>query len=559
MKLREAWRISKVPYNELTYRSTVVTRGSARPGIGRSSDPTKRVKSIVRGALIGKVIFTFFVSLASGFTLTSYIFDKTPASLVGSVAFSLAITLAYMVLYSLQVLPSFSGAEPYSLLTTLPLESRELSMVALLSFVRTFDLIVIGAIVTQVTLVGYFSGSAAAALLMLTASVVNCTFGVAISLWLSGLFYRNINRGGRGKVAAVARLVFLVSWGFAAISIGFLFNFISYLIPLVNGAVTGSLSSPVVTFAFALVHPFTAGLVIASVVFPSFSLASRSLGDAVIVAYVAFVAYLSLGVLAARRTLSTVLFVAQGQTFAFVRQTAKEFLLRVRRPVSAYVLKDFRVASKSPSTAFIFALPLLETLIIALSLFGLSVVRATSVLTLTGIGSAIPILSAASLLNTEGSGLEYTLTLPLRSRVIIDAKSLVATVAYLAVPVAIGAFLLAGRPTSPYLFLIPVIQVISVSAGTSAALSFFIQSYKRAGSGATGSGSIETRGLSLLSGGDVVRLIEAFAVAGAIVLGPLAVYAGTFLLSHGHLLGILAMGCVAAAELLGVRLYLRGK
>ena len=83
------------------------------------------------------------------------------------------------------------------------------------------------------------------------------------------------------------------------------------------------------------------------------------------------------------------------------------------------------------------------------------------------------------LLNTEGAGLDYTLSLPLGPAVIIDAKSLVATVAYFPVPVAIAALLAIKGSTSGILALIPFIQVLAVAAATEGQLSFFIRGYRK--------------------------------------------------------------------------------
>jgi predicted permease len=556
LNIAEAWRLSETPYKELTYRSAVMTRGSSRSGLGRTSSPTAMVKSIMRGALVSKVVFTLFIGLGTVFTFSQYVATPTPAALVSGVTFSLAITLAYLVLYSLQVLPSFSSAEPYVLLSTLPLSEQDVSLVTVLSIVRTFDSIALVAIVAQVAMVAYLTLSALGAIAMALASVANAVFGVTISLWLSGVFQKNISRGGRGKGASVARFIFLLSWGLAAASLGFLFNLVTYVVPLLDSAVSGALASTSIPLLFSLVHPFTEGLVVASLVFPSFQTVSPSLGLASVLSFFVLAGYLVLAVLAARKTLSLAASVSRGPTVAVVRQRATEFLLRLRKPIPAYVVKDIRVSSKNPSTAFIFALPVLETIVIALTLTGINSLRAYSVLTSTALGCFFTLISASILLNTEGSGLDYTLSLPLRARVMVIAKSLIATVAYTPVPAAVAVLLLLGKPADLWLVAIPVLEIAAVSAATSAELTFFIQGYRKAGTRQT-SRSIETRGLNLMSAGDLFRLGAALIVAGCLVLAPLGAYVAAYVLTFSHALALTSLALVALVELGGVQLYLR--
>ena len=555
MKLFEAWRLSRTPYVELTYRSSVMTRGTARGGFGRARSPAAQVKSALRGALLSKGLFAVFISVATLYAYAQYITNPSPEALVAGVSFSLALSLAYVVLYSLQVLPSFSGGEPYALLSTLPLDTGDLSLVSVLSVVRVFDWIIAASVAAQVAVVAYATSSAPAAAVMLLVSVANTVFGVAISLWLSGVFYWNMTRGGRGKGAAIARFVFLVSWGLAAVSIGFLFNVVSYAEPLLNSVLAGGLADYGAPFLFALVHPFSEALVIVSLVYPAFGIATSSLGGASALSFVMLAVYSLLAYLAAKRSLSTVTSVLRGPLFLAARRRATDFLLKLRHPIAAYILKDFRIASKNPATAFIFGFPVFEVLIVGLSLSGFSTVRATSVLSSTTVGCFFTLIVAAALLNTEASALEYTLSLPLGARIIVLAKSAIATVAYLPVPAAIAVFLILSRTQSPLLFLVPLLEIAAVSAATSTELSFFIHSY-RAGGGAT-SGGIETRGMSLMSGSSLLRLIGALVVSGMLALAPLLAYGGVYLLTFSHEAAVGAMAALATGEFGAVQLYLR--
>lgn len=555
MKLREAWRLSKRPYVEITYKSTQLSRGGPGQRFGGYRDPRRQVAQVIRSARISKVIFACLIGASSIYPFVLFVGNRTPVILAAAVTFSLAITFAYIILYSLQVLPAFSGGEPFVLLSTLPLDGGDFSMIAMLSFLRTFDYVIVASIVGQVLGVGLVTGSVAAAGVMAVASLINTTFGITVALWMSRLFYRNVTRGGKSTGAAIGRVVFTLTWGLAAMSAGFLFSFVSYLLPVIEGVLSAGLAKSSIAALLSVIHPFSVGLVVAGVVFSQFlGSASSGLPGGPALVLAAVVLYGCLAIVAGRRTLGVIMDVARSQSFGAVRHITKEFAVRVRRPVYAYVIKDLRVASKLPSTASIFALPVIEIIIIGLNTSGVSLFRATSVLTATGIGCFFSLFSSGVLLATEGTGLDYTLSLPLGSSVIVNAKSVVATLAYVPVPFAIAALTLSRGNTSDLLTIIPFVQILAVSTATTAQLSFFIRGYSRR-EGQRGRGGLETSGFSLMSGGDLIRMAEAIVVAAVLIGAPMVAYTAAFYVSGGHLVPLGAMIVTAAAEFAGIQAY----
>jgi len=559
MNVREAWRVSKRPYVEITYRSTQLTRGSYSRGGAFASDPRKQVASAIRSSRLSKIIFAFFISIGAAVPLVEYLANKTPVNLTASVSFSLAITLAYIILYSLQVLPSFSSADPFALLSTLPFNDRDFSLVAMFSFLRTFDYLLVGAVAAQVVGTALVTGSAAAALVVLVAALVNVTFAITISLWLSRMFYRNITRGGRSKGAALTRMVFLVTWGLAAMSTGFMFSLIGDLLPAIENLFAGGMTHSSLGFVLAFVHPFTPGLIAAGVTYPNFlgSETSGVLGGGVLLLSVVGI-YIVLAVLGGRHTLGSILAVAHGQGANIIRQATKEFQIKPRRQMAAYVLKDLRVASKTPGTAIVFALPVFVMVVILLNASSIAIMTATTVLYMTVLGCFFIIFSSSVLLGTEGVGLDYTMTLPLGPSVIIDAKSLVATVSFLPVPVIIAALIAAKGATSGALALLPFVEILAVASAGMAQLTFFIKGYaKRASGGGRGKSSFQPRGFSLMSGGDLFRMAEALIVAAALLGAPVVAYIASYFATGAHFEALGVMAVVAAAEFVGVRAYVR--
>ncbi|MCL5067023.1 MAG: hypothetical protein M1368_01555, partial [Thaumarchaeota archaeon] len=530
MNLREAWKLSKVPYVEIAYRSVQLSRGAEMMKSGSlTKTPQEQIASVIKNAKTSKIIFTVFVCIGTAIPFAQILMAPGPISVVSAVSLSLAIGLAYLVLYSLQILPSFASAEPYSLLLTLPFARNDFSLVTMLSFVRTFDYLAIGCILVPVVGVALLTGSAIATILILGGTVINTVFAIAIGLWFSGLFYRNITRGGRSRGGSIARLVFLITWGLAAMSIGFLFNVVISLLPLMNHIISGNLAqwSGVI---LSILHPFAFGLAIAYLVYPSF--ASGSATSLIVLSFGAVAAYIALAYAASRRTLRTIASISHGQGITIIRESAKEFTLKIRKPFFAYVMKDLRVAAKSPSTAMIFALPFFETVIIAMSISGVAMSTPDLVIA-TIMGCLFTLMVSSFLLNTERAGLGYTMSLPIGAGIVINAKSFISTLVYLPVPALILVLQILKPGVSSLFFLVPLIEILAVSAGTTAEIAMFISgssSKQISQPGASSQVRTVSTGFSVMAGSDIGLLIKALIISGIIVAAPLITYVASLVL-----------------------------
>ena len=212
-----------------------MSRGQGQSIVSSSEQELlKRFNTSMSSVKISKVAFAILGTIGSAFPFLEYLVTPSPEALISGVSLSLAISLAYIVFYSLQILPSFSSGEPYAVLMTLPVDKRDFSQVATLSLIRTSDYIIISALVVQVSSIWILTRSVVASVFMFGGSIINIIFAIGIALWFSGLFYRNLSRGGRSRKATIGRMLFVTTWGIAALSIGFIFNFISYLLQYLN-------------------------------------------------------------------------------------------------------------------------------------------------------------------------------------------------------------------------------------------------------------------------------------------------------------------------------------
>src|SRR5512136_25417 len=230
MKLAEAGRLSRAPYREVVYQSLAEERGQMWWGAFGRSQPGKEDQSqleltnrALRIAKFDKMLVSIFNVVVAATPFAALLFGVPVFGLASSVALSLAVTLGFTTLYAIQTLSSFVGAGSSVLLSVLPIARGDFSLISLFSFVRSVDYMVVGSVVSQVVLVGFLTASPAATLVMFAVAAMNQVFAVAIALWFSRIFQRNLMRGGRSKTGTVLRLVFILMWGLLLAGVGFMF------------------------------------------------------------------------------------------------------------------------------------------------------------------------------------------------------------------------------------------------------------------------------------------------------------------------------------------------
>jgi len=537
MKLIEAWRLSRIPYREVVYQSLAEEKGRMWWGaFGRSTpgkegqDDLELAKRALRIAKFDKIFVTIFSVLVSLVPFGALLLGATGFGLASSVSLSLAVTFGLVTLYAIQTLSSFVGAKPSALLSVLPIGMDDLSVVTLFSFVRSVDYIVVGSVISQVIVVGYLTGSVFAALLMLVASVINGVFAVSIALWFSKVFQKNILRGGRSKANSAMRMFFILMWGLLLVGVGFLFSIPWYIVPAVENALVGAGAG--LNMLMGLLYPFSTGVVVAEVVHFNIAFAM------VVLASVSLAAYVLLAVYAGRWSLGTVKSITQDSGLKITRVETTDFSIKTRRPLLAYILKDLKTASKNPGTAFFFAMPVLQTLIITLFVARYVVLRVSLLLTSSLMGGVFALFLPLALLTVEGKGLEYTKTLPISSGRIMISKAIVSAGAYAFVPVVLAVLTLIKPLTDFSAIFIPFFTMIAVFNASIFEMALFFRTAAR------------SRIASIVN--DVGKLIVGLLT----IFVPQIVYAASFLFSLSYVLSLALMGGTVLIELSLVTLIL---
>ena len=539
MKLVEAWRRSLLPYKEVVYQSIAEEKGRmwwGGFGKGRFGEESQNnlelTKKALRIAKWDKLLVAVFNVLAAVIPFTAQFFGSPILGLTSAVSLSLAVTFGFTALYAIQTLSSFVSAESSSLLATLPVKQNFFSLITLFSFVRSVDYMVVGSILSQVALVAYYTGSLIAVLIMFVVSIVNTILAVAAALWFSQVFTNNLSRGGRSKTSTILRLLFILMWGSLLMGVSFLISLPWYIVPSLETILLNS--TQLSTVFLSIFHPFSAGITIANIFQPI------APGSTTLIAAISLVAYVFIAGFAGNWILKTVKSISHRTNTKLSRVPAKDFSIKIRKPLFGFVLKDLKICSKNPTTAFFFALPVLETIIISLLIVNFEVLRASTLLISTLMGGIFVLLMPLALINSEGTALEYTKTLPLKVNRLILSKTLISTLIYLPVPTVLLVMAFLKPLTSPLTLFIPFFVILTIASASIFEIQLFLSSVTK---------------------GKISALIHDFkklVIGLTTLLIPLVTYSATYLVSFSHVYAILSIGVASTSEL-AVAAYLLRK
>jgi hypothetical protein len=517
LDLDEKWRTSAVAYTELVFRPII--KSGYTP---RDMGSPKAVRRALTGASVNKAIFALFTMAGALFPFLLYATRLEDLSLAVTVSLSILLVFGYVVLYCVQVLPSFVSSGSFAPLTAMPLASREVTTVAAMTLWRTLDYILLASLICQIGAVAFFTDSPAGTLSVAFASVLSSLLAVGLSLWLTSIFQKRLEGGGLSGIRAFFRPLYFILWGLGVMSAVFLFSLISYVAPPVQTALSDPFSPS--GFVLSLILPFSAGLVSAHFQGEQVSQLSLTLGLA------------GLGIAAAVTVAATR--VTMGVVTGVVLPTRelassadkRGLVFRVSGPLRAYILKDLRVSSRNPATGFLFALPFFEIIAVVVPLTAASVVKMSVVLVGAQVGGGFALFVAFLLVTVEDLGVERRTALPFNESVRTLSKVVVSTAAFLPVPVALG-LVLTGKPTTFWgSALVSPLAVVSVFAACVFEVSVL-------------------KALAENGRGTAVKFAAGIGSGEFVLLLPALIYSGMYILSRDHTIALSALAVSTALEL----------
>ncbi len=447
MDARRASWIADVAFGEIALQATYSFRqgnpvppAEGRRMVERSRRRVRQSKGLVAG-LLGLICVGAAILLRPGVTARADVVTRAPPGVFagGLLTGVFAVDVALLWWMGIQALPTFLGSSVLTVLETLPIERATLRRVASLLFLRMFDLpaavVLVGTPLGVGLALGVPSGLAA-----IPGAVTAVVFALALSVLTGRFFVRRIqgSRGGGG--GTLVRWAYLILWLIPSFA---LLAFVTAA-PAFFRALDGLAGS----------RPAPTGLVISSAypfplaVWPALA-ARPALGVPAVVADLALLTgagYVALAVVAAVWLQRSLAEIGHLPASLPVAGPTANLALRPQRPPAAVLTKDLRLASRTPTYAFLLLLPLLDAVALGLVTF----VGGSN--PTTGRGIALGAVSTAALLATffgpaffalEVIAQSYARTLPLAPRSMALGKVALIAGVYLAaggIVLAIASF-----------------------------------------------------------------------------------------------------------------------
>jgi predicted permease len=433
------------------------------------------------------------------------------------------------------VIPTLLSSGVLPVLESLPIDGRTLHRVAGLLYLRLFDMPALTVLIVTPIAVGLALGPLAG-LASLPGAVVAVAYALALSLLTGRFFLRRVqgSRGGGGR--AVVRWAYLVLWLVPAFA---MFAFITaapaFFRSLSALAAEGpSLAGTLLLVAFPF--PFAALPAIASGGPSSLAILSPTVDlvlAGAVVAYLALAAWSLVWLAGSVRTLQFL------PARAPVDRPAVSAAVRTTGRAWAVLVKDLRVASRTPGYAFLILLPILDAAAIGLLTYATPSAQSPLVSSL-----ALAAVTVAALLATffgpaffaiEVLAYSYSRTLPLSNQSVVFGKVALICLMYLVAAALIVGFTVL-RFFQPWVFAAFVLaELPAVVAAAFVELGLLFRWARRKGLAIT----------NLYAGAWFALLVS---VPGLIVAG-VPMIAFQFAQAGGIDLGLAIMALVAVGEL----------
>jgi hypothetical protein len=430
VKFSELWRLSSKVYKEVSFQSIF----SLRAGSGLPQDGRRNVKQLVSSARMNTIISKLFTTVfIAGFAfivfLPTIMGDSGPTmslevALPGSVSAFLTAVLFLIVFMGLQMSTSFVSTKIVDFLSPLPLSRSEISRIVFLCFVRIFDIPLISAGIVFLAVYFLIGGSVVGGIISLVAIAVTEIFALTFTIVSARFFYSRVARaGGKSIWQAFLRLAFMLVWILPTFTAYFVLSFGSQIVQFFAYLTQGYST---LSHLLILVYPFSYGFLVSyTSFFHSVDYVTLILSVASCTTYVGIAAYCVKWVTRTVRDIST------GTVVRGTREVVKDTFIKPQVAWLGILRKDLRVASRAPSFASLFLLPVVQTVAVAIAFPSIGVVGINTVLgILTGI-SMFTLLLPPTLLSIEGLASTYTRHLPLTKRTLITAKTLLATLTFI--------------------------------------------------------------------------------------------------------------------------------
>jgi predicted permease len=459
MGWRDAYRLSDTAFTELSLQAIYAFRqGNILPGgspddlVPRARRRVTQSKTMVAGLLALLTLgAAFALNNATFITARLLVYSlSAPAFDTGVLTALLSLDVAFLWWTGLQILPSLISSGVLPVLEPLPLDDATLRRVAAIVYFRLFDLPVITILVVTPLFVGAALG-VAAGLAILPGVFAAVAFALALSLLTGRFFVRRVQGARGGGGSTLLRWTYLVLWVIPAFAMfGFVTlapAFFSALAQVTAAAPSSQFNLLLLAFPFSLASlPALAGG----------GTSALPLGtEGLLVLFAAAAGYVLLAGASVAWLGAAVRRVGTAPAGVATIAPLTRFGLHVTGSVRSVLVKDLRIASRTPGYAFLILLPILDSLALGLLTYAPgSSTRGAESLALGAVTSAALLATffGPAFFAIEVLAYSYGRTLPLSDRSLVLGKVALVVAIYL-VSAGVVLSLVDVRLLDPALFI----------------------------------------------------------------------------------------------------------
>jgi hypothetical protein len=472
----EAWRIAGRISFEVQFRSNLQMSAGAMRG-----SVEKRAKNARSSSTMNKVVMSILIGFFAGMyafvgRMLTMLHILLPTIMTGTIiavitAMFLGIGFALFMFIGLLQSTTYVSCDVAALVLQLPVSYGDAERLVFLGYLRLLDAPIVVMLVSFPVALGFATLSLLGSLACLAATAMTIILAISAMLVLSHFFYVHVQPIGGSRIRGVLRTVFVLLWAFSFIAASFSYQLISFAIPLITILSTYAQS---LGFVLPLLFPFTLGYLVAYATapagVPSITLLPSTVG---------IMLYTALALLGLRQSARILLRVSQSTVTPQVSPVTQPIVVHPSSPRMAIIHKDLRVSFRTPSQAVMLVTPIFSSILIHLTLLPFASTGFPVDFAFFSILLICPFLFlffSFPLLGTETYGASLTVTLPLHTRRIMQAKALLATLTYLPIPI-IQTLLLIILPTASPMFLwvLGLSQILLLYSTSVIALCLFLR------------------------------------------------------------------------------------
>jgi predicted permease len=527
MKLKEAWRISKIAATETSLKGNIQMSGGFA-SVSAQQDPAKFVRNAKRALTTNKLVLSLFYGLTGVFFPLMFIgFQSGFALAFAGISMFFLFGLVMMISFGLIFMTPFVSGETLTQLTGLPFSRDDLSLIGVLTFLRMLDIPVLVYILGFTLTYGLITGSIIGGAIVFGFSLANAIIGIFLAFFLSKVFYTRILSTGGSRLKSALRFVMILLYGMT-FAMFYLFSYFLQLVPVLASLFT-FVQNPAYVWV-TLIYPFPFTYLIAIVTTSNTLLPSLSSTQSIL-AIIASGFYLIVAYFLFKRGWRALRQLALGEIVMAPKLAGRRSEIRVGVGgiFSSMFKKDLKLASRNPAYAMFLIMPVVGVILFTTIVFGSDLVRVRNVMIALLYSSFFTSFFSLTLMWSESRGVSVLAQLPISTRRIVQAKSAASAVVSLSIPATLMIVSLFRALTTPFSILMAVIQIGGIYSGALIAATLLCSMF--------GEGRLPSAGLE----GHMLKYIFAIIVSGIFIVLPAIIVGIVYILLTRDYLTITAI------------------